>query len=282
LAAEGLAAHEAMDVPAESFAEALSYFPNPENFRLGPDDYLEQIFKIKTTVKVPIIASLNGATTGGWLNYAELIEQAGADAIELNVYYLATDPAETADNLEKRTIDMLLQVKKSVNIPVAVKLSPFYTSFSNFARKLDEIGTDGLILFNRFYQPDIDTDALEVQRRLSLSDSSELLLRLRWLAVLSGKINASLAVTGGVHTGLDAVKAIMCGADAIQMVSALLLEGPQHLKQVRDDLVRWLEQHEYNSLYELHGSLNLLHCPDPGAYERANYIQLLQSWTASQ
>lgn len=275
---EQLATHFHLDTPQGTSAEALSYLPEPPAFTLGPYEYLEQIRKIKKAVSVPVIASLNGTTRGGWLSYARLMQEAGADALELNVYQLATDFEESSELMEKRVLHMLWEVKSSVRIPVAVKLSPFYTALAHFAQRLDDLGADGLVLFNRFYQPDFDIEALEVRPTLRFSDSSELLLRLRWLAVLSGRVNASLAVTGGVHTPVDAVKAIMAGADAIQVVSALLQNGPGRLTKMRLELAEWLEAHEYDSLAQAKGSLNLLRCPDPAAHERANYMHVLQSW----
>jgi len=275
---ESLATTSAMDTPAESFAEALSYFPNVDEFRIGPHEYLETIRKVKQAVNVPVIASLNGVTKGGWLDYAKLMVQAGADALELNVYYLATDVDQTGKAVEDRAIDMVKTVKKAVKIPVAVKLSPFYSSLPHFAAQLAKAKADGLVLFNRFYQPDINIETLETERVLHLSDSSELLLRLRWLAVLSGRIQASLAVSGGVHTGADAVKAIMTGAHAVQMVSALLKNGPKVIEQIRTQVGEWLEQHEYESLAQMQGSMNLMRSPDPSAYERANYVHILQTW----
>ncbi|HKI01127.1 MAG TPA: dihydroorotate dehydrogenase-like protein [Thermoanaerobaculia bacterium] len=272
---EQVAVARYLDVPGESFAEALSYLPNPDSFALGPEEYLTHIHKLKAMVSVPVIASLNGSTDGGWL-YARLLEGAGADALELNVY--ATDVNDSSEMLELRTLRMLQAVKHSIGIPVAVKLSPFYTSLAGFARRLAESGADGLVLFNRFYQPDIDVETLEVAPTLRLSDSSELLLRLRWLAILSGRIGASLAVTGGIHTSLDAVKAVMAGADAVQVVSALLRHGPEQLSSLRRDLALWLEEHEYDSLEQMKGSMNLLRCPNPAAHERANYMTILQSW----
>ena len=280
IVAEQRATHEALETPAESSAEALSYFPSPEQFKLGPDEYLEQIGKIKKAVDVPVIASLNGSTMGGWLDYAKMMEQAGADAIELNVYYLATDPATSGQDIEKRSIEMIGAVNQSVRFPIAVKLSPFFSSLPHFVRQLDGLGVDGLVLFNRFYQPDINVDELEAVRSLQLSNSDELLLRLRWLAILSGRIRASLAVTGGVHTAVDAVKAVMAGAHAVQMVSALLKNGPAHLGKVRDQMADWMEQHEYDSLKQMRGSMNLSRSPDPSAYERANYMHILKSWRA--
>jgi dihydroorotate dehydrogenase (fumarate) len=268
-----------METPKDSYAEALSYFPDPDDFVLGPDDYLEQIRKIKAAVSVPVIGSLNGTTEGGWLRYARLIEQAGADGLELNLYDLALDLAETGADVERRGLEVVRAIKGSVKIPVAVKLSPFYSSIGNFARLLDEAEADALVLFNRFYQPDIDVEQQELLR-VNLSSPSELLLRVRWIGALSGRIRPSLAATGGVHTVIDVVKAVMAGAHATQMVSALLRNGPAYLRQVRDDLARWLEAHEFESLRQMQGSMSLLRCGDPGAYRRANYIQLLQSWNA--
>jgi dihydroorotate dehydrogenase (fumarate) len=268
-----------IETPKDSYAEALSYFPEPEDFVLGPEDYLEQIRKVKAAVSVPVIGSLNGTTEGGWLRYARLIQQAGADGLELNLYELALDLGETGAEVERRGLEVVRAVKGSVKIPVAVKLSPFYSSIGNFARRLDEAAVDALVLFNRFYQPDIDVEEQELLR-VNLSSPAELLLRVRWIGALSGRIRASLAATGGVHTAIDVVKAVMAGAHATQMVSALLQHGPDYMRQVRDDLARWLEEHEFESLRQMQGSMNLLRCRDPGAYQRANYIRLLQSWDA--
>jgi dihydroorotate dehydrogenase (fumarate) len=262
----------------ESSGEAVSYFPKPADYRLGPDRYLEQIRKVKKAAGVPVIASLNGASASGWLQYARQIQQAGADALELNVYFLATDPGESGEQVERRALEIVRTVKQTVTIPVAVKLSPFYSSVANFAAKVDELGADGLVLFNRFYQPDIDTEKLEVVSSLRLSDSSELLLRLRWLAILSGHVRASLAVTGGVHTAQDALKAVMAGAHAVQLVSVLLKRGPEALKEIREGLALWLKEHEYESLRQAQGSMNLQKCPDPAAFERANYMKILGGW----
>jgi dihydroorotate dehydrogenase (fumarate) len=275
---EQIGTHRAIESHAESFPEALTYLPRPDEFVLGPDDYLEQIVAVKAAVDVPVIASLNGATLGGWLEYAELMQEAGADALELNIYDVATDPDESAGAMEERIEKIVERVKAAVTIPIALKLAPFYTCFANLARRLDRAGADGLVLFNRFYQPDLDVEELEVAHALRLSDSSELLLRLRWLAIVSGRVDCSLAVTGGVHTALDAVKAVMCGAHAVQMVSALLQHGPGYLGKVRADLEAWLEEYEYDSLQQMQGSMSLERCPDPRAYERANYIHVLQSW----
>jgi dihydroorotate dehydrogenase (fumarate) len=272
--------HAAGQVAAhgESFGEALSYLPGSPPFALGPDRYLEQLRRIREAVTVPVIASLNGVTAAGWLEYARLLEQAGAHALELNVYHVATDPAESAAAAEARVLDVLRAVRASVRLPLAVKLSPFFSALAHLAHELDALGADGLVLFNRFYQPDIDPEVLEVVPALHLSESSELLLRLRWLAILHGRVRPALAASGGVHTGLDALKAVMAGAHAVQMVSALLRHGPQHLAVVRAELARWLEEHEYESLAQAQGSMSLLRCPDPAAFERANYLRVLQSW----
>jgi dihydroorotate dehydrogenase (fumarate) len=279
--AEHLAAEHSLDRDEEAYAEALSFFPGMEEFRLGPVEYLEQIQRVKKVVDVPLIASLNGVSPGGWLNFAALIQQAGADALELNVYYLATDPEESAARVESRTLEMVREVKNVTRIPVAVKLSPFYSALANFAQQLERAGVDGLVLFNRFYQPDIDPDEMVVHRRLQLSDASELPLRLRWLAVLSPLLEVPLAVSGGVTTATDAMKAVLAGASAVQMVSALLREGPEQLVRVRRGMLAWLEQHELESLDQVRGALNLARCPDSLAYERANYMEILQGWKRS-
>jgi dihydroorotate dehydrogenase (fumarate) len=280
IAREQVASFLHTEMHGESFAEALYYFPSPQKFALGPEEYLEHLHRIKAAVRCPVIASLNGTTRGGWLAYAKHMEQAGADALELNVYAIPTDPATDGAALETRTVEMLRDVKAHVRVPVAAKLSPFYSAFAHFAHRLDEAGADGLVLFNRFYQPDIDPEELHARPSLHLSDSSELPLRLRWLAVLSGRLRASLAVTGGVHTGLDAIKAVMAGAHAVQVVSALLKRGPEHLAVLREEMARWMEEHEYESLRQMQGSMNLLACPDPSVYERANYMLMLQSWNS--
>ncbi len=236
---------------------------------------------MKQAVSVPVIGSLNGFTHGGWLDYAKLIEQAGADALELNVYFLGSDPDETGASIEERTVKMVKAVREAVRIPVAVKLSPYYTSLAQFATQLDAAGADGLVLFNRFYQPDIDVEELQVRRQIHLSTSAELPLRLTWLALLSPKVKASLAVSGGVHTLLDVVQSIMTGAHAVQLVSCLLKRGPSHLATLKGELTQWLEEHEYHSLRQMQGSMNLEACPDPAVYERANYMLMLQSWRTS-
>jgi len=275
---EELATYHHIDVHADSFAEAMTYLPRPDEFNLGPDQYLEQLVRIKQAVDLPVIASLNGFTSGGWIRYAKLMQDAGANALELNVYYLATNAAESGSDVEQRTIDILKAVKQAVSIPVAIKLSPFFSSMANMARRLDEAGADGLVLFNRFYQPDIDVESLEVEPTLKLSDSSELNLRLRWLAVVSGHVRASLAVSGGVHNHIDAVKAVMTGAHAVQVVSGILQQGPDVIRRIREGLTQWLEEHEYDSLEQMRGSMNLLRCPDASMFERSNYIRILQGY----
>ncbi len=278
ISGERLASIYHMEMYADSYAEALSYFPKPEEYRLGPDTYLEQIRKIKQATQLPVIGSLNGSTPGGWIDYAKQIEQAGADGLELNVYHLATDPQETGPQVEQRALEVVREITKCVSLPVAVKLSPFYSSLSNFAHELDDLGVDGLVLFNRFYQPDIDIETLEAVSTLKLSDSSELLLRLRWLAILARKLGASLACSGGVHTATDAIKSIMAGAHAVQLVSVLLQHGPMQLKVIKQEMEQMLEKLEYQSLQQMRGNMSLARCPDPGAFERANYMRILQTW----
>lgn len=275
---EELATQHYFESAAESFAEARTYLPDPHDFALGPDDYLEQVRRVRAAVDVPVFGSLNGTTDGGWLEYARLIEEAGADGLELNVFQLATDFELSGEEIEHRTLEVVARVASSLRIPVAVKLSPFYSSLAHFARSLDERGARGLVLFNRFYQADIDVEELTAAPTLRLSDSSELLLRTQWIAILSGRIQASLAVSGGVHTAVDAVKAIMSGASAVQVVSTLLRNGPETIARLRDGLAQWLEEHEYESLEQMLGSMSLVRTPDPQAYTRGNYMKILQSW----
>lgn len=278
IALEAMATSRSVEAMANASAESLSYLPDPEGFVIGPDEYLEHLRQVKAAVKVPVVASLNGVTAGGWLEYAKLLEQAGADALELHIYTLASDAKRAGDAVVERTVEMVSTVRKAAGIPVAVKLSPFYTSFANVAVQLDAAGADALVLFNRFYHPDIDVEKLELIESLSLSDSSDLPLRLRWLAIVAGKVQANLAVTGGVHTTLDAVKAIMCGANAVQMVSALLKRGPGYLKTMRTTLAEWLDANEYESLAQMTGSMSMEKCPDPSPFNRASYMRVLQTW----
>ena len=263
---------------ADANAEAASYFPAPEEFVLGPDHYLEQLRRIKDRVAVPVIASLNGTTAEGWLDYSQLIQGAGADALEINFYHVATDPLEDGLTVERRLLDVVAVLKQSVTITIAVKLSPFYSSVPHLASRLASLGVSGLVLFNRFYQPDIDPEELDVVPALQLSTSSELLLRLRWTAILSGTFRGSLAITGGVHEPIDAVKAVMAGADAVQIVSMLLRRGPQRLEHIIREFNRWGDEHEYVSVDQMRGSMSLSRCPDPYAFERGNYMRILQSW----
>ncbi len=263
---------------ADTFAEAASMFPGTNDFAFSPEGYLEQIRRLKSALGIPVIASLNGISLSGWLKYAELIELAGADALELNVYHVATNPRHNAESLEHQIREMVREVRKAVRLPLAVKLSPFFTSLPHIATELRMAGVDGLVLFNRFYQPDIDLDLLSVVPQLKLSDSSELLLRLRWLAILSGRTSASLACSGGVHTAADALKAIMAGAHAVQIVSALLQHGPNYIKILLQNLTRWMEDNKYESVRQMQGSLSLARSPDPAAFERGNYMRVLQSW----
>lgn len=262
----------------DSNAEALSYFPLAEDYAFGPDRYLEQLRAIKAAVKVPVIASLNGTTPEGWLSYARQIEQAGANALELNFYHVATNTLESGADVEARLLDEVRAVKTHISIPVAVKLSPFFSSVSHLALELEAAGADGIVMFNRFYQPDIDPEMLESVPRLQLSTPDELLLRLRWLAILSGRTRLSMAATGGVHSGIDALKAIMAGAHAVQMTSALLHHGPSRLSVVLRDLRQWLVDHEYESLRQAQGSMSLEKSPNPEAFERGNYMRILQTW----
>ena len=247
-------------------------------YGIKPDRYLERLLRIKQRTRVPIIASLNGTTSEGWLRYARLIERAGADALELNFYHVATDPFEDSATVERRVIDIAAVLKESISIPIAVKLSPFFSSLPHLAARLDQIGADGLVLFNRFYQPDIDPERLDTSMTLRLSTPSELPLRLRWIGILHGRVRASLALTGGVHDAIDAVKAVMAGADAVQIVSALLESGPARLKSIRMEFVRWAEAHQYGSVSEMRGRVSLARAPSPAAFERGNYIEMLQQW----
>lgn len=267
-----------IEMHAESFGEAQSFFPAAEDFSLSPGQYLDQIVRIKSAVQIPVIASLNGVTPGGWVECAANLELAGADALELNFYDLPTDISCDAADVETRAIELLQIIRQNVKIPIAVKLSPFFSSLPNFSAALAGSGADGLVFFNRFYQPDIDIEELEVTPTLHLSDPSELNLRLRWLAIISATVDTSYAVSGGVHSATDAIKAIMTGAHAVQMVSVLLKRGPAFLGTVLAELTHWLEEHEYESVAQLRGCMNLKKTPDPAAFERANYLRILQGW----
>lgn len=261
-----------------SFAEALSYFPDMHTYNVGPEAYLNQIRKAKESVSIPVIGSLNGVSAGGWTSYARLIEQAGADALELNIYYVATDMEMTGAEVEQMYVDVLRQVKGCVKIPVALKLSPFFSNMANMARRLSDSGADGLVLFNRFYQPDFDLEILEVTPHLVLSNSDELRLPLRWTAILSGRIPADLAITSGVHTHLDVLKAMMAGAKIAQTASELLKNGAGRISEILSDMERWMEEHEYESVRQMQGSLSQRHVAEPAAFERANYMKVLASF----
>ncbi|MFO0600939.1 MAG: dihydroorotate dehydrogenase-like protein [Myxococcaceae bacterium] len=276
--AEQLAVHRHMSRHRGGNAEAEDWFPSTSDFNLGPDAYLEQIRKIRETVKVPVIGSLNGSTPGGWLDCAQLIEQAGAHALELNLYALPSDPQRDGADVEAEQLDIIHAVKQAVKIPIGVKLSPFYSSLPYFAKELERAGVKGVVLFNRLYQPDLDPDSFALQRVLHLSSPEELLLRLRWLAILSAKTSLDLAASGGVHDTYGALKALMAGADVVQLVSVLLKHGPQRIAEFRRGLSNWLDEHEYESVEQLIGCMNLTRVPDPSGYERANYVKLLQGW----
>lgn len=262
----------------ESFSEATTYFPSSDEFALTPEKYLSQIAKLKEVVSIPVIASLNGASPGGWVTLAESMQDAGADALELNLYTLPSDPGMDSDAVETSALEILHGVRENLTIPVAVKLSPFYSSIASFVTKLEAVGADGVVLFNRFYQPDIDIENLEVKPSLQLSDPSELRLRLRWLALLDGVPNLDFAVSGGVHTAPDVVKSVMAGASAVQLVSALLKNGPEYLTGVINDFQQWMDEHEYESVTQMRGSMSYSRCPNPSDYERANYVRVLQTW----
>lgn len=264
----------------ESFAEALTYFPDMHAYQFGPDEYLDEIERAKREVDIPIIGSLNGATSGGWLNYAKAIEEVGADALELNIYFMPTDPNVSGQEVEDRYVNLVRSVKKELRIPVAVKISPFFSSPANMARRLAEAGADGLVLFNRFYQPDFDLDTLDVVPNLVLSNSEELRLRLRWVAILYGHVKADLAITGGIHKATDVLKAMMAGANIAMMTSAVLKNGIKHFATVLSDLEKWMVEHEYESIHQMQGSMSQQAVAEPLAFERANYIRVLHSYAA--
>ncbi len=259
----------------ESFAEALSYFPRQDEYNLGPEEYLQHIRKAKEATSIPIIGSLNGVSTGGWIDYAKRIEQAGADALELNIYFVPTNLNQECRQIENLYREILRAVKANVKIPVAMKLSPYFSSLARMAKELDEDGADALVMFNRFYQPDLDLENLEVKPGVVLSNSKDLRLPLRWIAILYGKIQASMAGTSGVHTAEDAIKLIMAGADVTQMCAALLLNGPNHLIKVLRDMQDWMEAHEYDSIKAMKGSMSQKSVAEPAAFERANYVKAL-------
>lgn len=262
----------------EAFAESLSYFPEVEDYKLGPELYLEHIQKAKTAVNIPIIASLNGSSLGGWTDYAKEMESAGADAIELNIYYIPTEFDMAGPEIEQQYIDILKAVKEAVKIPVALKLSPFFSNFSNMAKRFDEAGADALVLFNRFYQPDIDLDEYEVTPNLLLSQSNAMRLPMRWIAILKDNIKADLAATSGIHTGTDVIKMLLVGANVTMLCSSLLKHGIDHVKNIEEHMKQWMREKEYNSVSELQGSMSQKKTADPASFERAQYMKALTKY----
>lgn len=260
----------------ESFPESLSYFPEPAEFKNGPEEYLDHIRRAKAAVKIPVIASLNGSSVGGWIQYATQMEEAGADAIECNVYWIVTDPSVTSEQVEQRYLDIVNAVKSAVHIPVAVKLSPFFSNFPRMAKELDE-AADGLVLFNRFYQPDIDLESLEIIPNVLLSTPQAMRLPLTWIGILRGRVKASLAATSGIHEAEDVIKLLLVGADVTMLCSTLLRNGIQHLTKVESDLRNWMEAREYESVRQMQGSMSQVRCQDPSAFERAQYMRAVKS-----
>ena len=270
--------HHHLTEGTESFAEALTYFPEPVSFRVGPEEYLNHIRQAKATVNIPIIGSLNGSSLGGWTSYARLIQEAGADAVELNIYYVPADMDLTTEQIEGTYIDILQAVKAEVTIPVALKLSPYFTNMANMAKRLDEAGADALVLFNRFYQPDINLKNLEVEPNVLLSTPQAMRLPLRWIAILYGRINASLAATSGIHKGADALKMLMAGANVTMLCSVLLRHGINHIRTIETEMQEWMEEHEYESVQQMQGSMSQLHCPNPSEFERAQYMRAISTY----
>jgi dihydroorotate dehydrogenase (fumarate) len=275
---EGLKLHADLTRGTGANPESWDYLPDYGMYHIGPDTYLKHLSKVKHALKIPIIGSLNGFTPGGWTEYAQKIEDAGADALELNMYYLATDPGLTSTDLEERYISLVSEVRKRVKIPLAIKLSPFYTSLPNFARRLVEAGADGLVFFNRFYQPDFDLEELEVTPHLVLSNSNELRLPLRWIAILYGRIQADFALTSGIHTAEDLIKSMMAGASVAMVASVLLHDGLGQVGQILDGVKTWMLEHEYVSVTQMKGSMSQKSVADPSSFERANYIKVLSSY----
>lgn len=264
---------------AESFAEAVTYFPELDDYRVGPEAYVQRVADAKKTVKVPVIASLNGTSTGGWTRYAKLLQDAGADALELNVYFIAADMDMTGPDVAEQCLDLVAAVKQSISIPLAVKIGPYFSSPGHMARRIADAGADGLVLFNRFLQPDIDLEEMRVTPHLALSSPQELLLPLRWIAILHGRINASLALTSGIHTSTELVKAVLAGADVGMVASVLYKRGIESIAGILDGLEAWLEEKEYTSVGQARGSMSQDNCPDPAAFERGNYMKALTSFT---
>jgi len=269
-----------LETGSEAFGEATSYFPTVDDLDVGPDRYLELVARAKQSLEIPVIASLNGTTPGGWLEYARSIEAAGADALELNLYFVAADPEETAADIESRDRAIVEQVRESIGLPISVKLSPFFTALSHTACELVDAGADGLTLFNRFYQPDLDIERLEIVPRLALSHSYELLLPLRWVGILRGRVDASLAASSGVHVAEDVLKVILAGADVAMIASAALERGPDHFAEVLQGVRHWMEDREYESVDQMRGSVGQHAVSDPAAYERGNYLRTLRSYAS--
>lgn len=261
-----------------SYAEALNYFPEANEYELGPEEYLEHLHKAKQVVQIPVIGSLNGVSTGGWIKYAKLIEETGVDALELNIYYIPTDPDLPGVEVEQMYVNVLADVRRTIKIPVAIKLSPFFSNMASMAKRLSNAGANALVLFNRFYQPDIDLELLEVVPNVILSTPQALRLPLRWIAILYGKVNSSLAATGGIHSAPDVLKMLMAGADVTMMCSALLKNGLRRIREVELEMVQWMEEHEYVSVEQMKGSMSHKSCPHPSAFERANYMKALKSY----
>jgi dihydroorotate dehydrogenase (fumarate) len=270
--------HENLQQGTESFAESLTYFPEADEYKLGPEEYLKHIAAAKKATRIPIIASLNGSSAGGWTEYAKQIQKAGADAIELNIYYIPTDMNLTGTEVEMTYLDILKAVKSEVNIPVAVKLSPFFSNFANMAKRLDQAGADGLVLFNRFYQPDIELESLEVKPNILLSTPMAARLPLRWIALLHKRVKASLAATSGIHRASDALKMLMVGADVTMLCSTVIRHGIPQIAMIERELTDWLQEHEYESVSQLKGSLSQKNCPEPAAFERAQYMKALTGY----
>lgn len=282
---EEMERHRLQEFGAESFPEALSYFPNLpelETYNTGPEAYLQHVERAKAEVSVPVIASLNGASSGGWTRYARMMQDAGADALELNIYFLPIDPQVPGQQVETRYLELVASVREAVTIPLAVKVGPYFSAMANIAARLVEAGADGLVLFNRFLQPDIDLEQLQVNPDIELSTSSELRLPLRWVAILHGRVKTSLAVSSGIHTSRDVLKALLAGADVCMLTSALLKHGPEHLRGLLTEMSQWLQEHEYASVAQMRGSMSQQNCPDPAAFERANYMRALTSYTGEQ
>jgi dihydroorotate dehydrogenase (fumarate) len=270
-----------LDQGTESYAESLTYFPDQAEFKVGPEAYLDHIAQAKAAVQIPIIGSLNGTTFGGWMKYAQEIEQAGADALELNIYNVPSDPDRSAEDIENEYLTIISSIRAQLSIPVAVKLSPFFTNFAQFARRVDRNGANALVLFNRFYQPDIELETLEISPNVLLSTPMAMRLPMRWIAILYGRISANLAATSGIHRATDALKMLMAGADVTMLCSVLLRRGIEHIRVLEQEMREWMEEHEYESVEQLKGSMSQKNCPDPSAFERAQYMRALSTYPRS-